>query len=222
MSQEGNIMVKEEILQEKLYYKGNLILSYQINYPQFVSEDCSCFVDNLNKYYKSKAIVFEKVNMKRLYDMAVEEYETSVANGFPIRPYEAIVEYHIAYNQDCVISLYYDQYEYTGGAHGNTIRNSDTWNVQTGTRIKLRDLFIHYSNCKKYITGVISNQVEKQIKAEANQYFEDYDKLIVETFKESNFYITKEGVLIYFQQYDIAPYSSGIPTFIVPYSSINL
>ena len=30
-----------------------------------------------------------------------------------------------------------------------------------------------------------------------------------------NFYITGDGVVIFFNQYEIAPYSSGIPTFLV-------
>jgi hypothetical protein len=42
-------------------------------------------------------------------------------------------------------------------------------------------------------------------------------QLVNENLKVNNFYLTKEGVVIYFQQYDIAPYSSGLPTFVIPY-----
>jgi hypothetical protein len=49
-------------------------------------------------------------------------------------------------------------------------------------------------------------------------YFENYSQLVNETFKANNYYLTKDGVVIYFQQYDIAPYAAGLPTFLIPYS----
>ena len=48
-------------------------------------------------------------------------------------------------------------------------------------------------------------------------YFEDYCKLVLDSFNPEQFYLVPRGntydLVIYFQQYDIAPYSTGIPTF---------
>ena len=38
------------------------------------------------------------------------------------------------------------------------------------------------------------------------------------TFHPQNFYLTSEGVVVFFALYDIAPHSTGIPTFLIPYS----
>ena len=83
---------------------------------------------------------------------------------------------------------------------------------------ELSELFPDISNVKEYIIKMINEQIEKQIKDGDNYYFEDYSKLVTETFNEDSFYLTQEGVVIYFGQYDIAPYSSGIRTFTIPYS----
>jgi hypothetical protein len=48
-------------------------------------------------------------------------------------------------------------------------------------------------------------------------YFENYAELVNENFKPSHFYLSKDGVVIYFQQYDIAPYATGMPSFTIPY-----
>lgn len=48
-----------------------------------------------------------------------------------------------------------------------------------------------------------------------NKYFENYCELVLETFRLENYYIIPNGIVIYFQQYDIAPYSSGIPIFYI-------
>jgi len=150
--------------------------------------------------------------------MAMVEYEYSMANNFPIRLFEAYVDFFVTYNQNCAISLYFDQYEYAGGAHGLTLRYSDTWNLQKSKRIDLNELFPHKSNYKEYIIDLINQQIGIEIANGNNPYFENYSQLINENFKANSFYLTKEGVAIYFQQYDIAPYATGLPTFVIPYT----
>jgi len=192
-------------------------MSYTIKYPQFISEMFERVLTKLNLLYKTKAFMYEKFNIMKLYQMAIEEYEYSVANGYPIRPYEAVMNYNVTYNQNCAISLYFDTYEYMGGAHGNTLRTADSWDLQKGKEIELSELFPNVNNVQDYIIKIINEQIANQIKDGSNQYFEDYSKLVTENFDINSFYLIEEGVVIYFQHYDIAPYASGIPTFTIPY-----
>ncbi|MFU2363539.1 MAG: RsiV family protein, partial [Clostridiales bacterium] len=37
----------------------------------------------------------------------------------------------------------------------------------------------------------------------------------METINFDSYYLTPKGIVIYFQQYDIAPYSSGLPEFLI-------
>lgn len=37
------------------------------------------------------------------------------------------MEYTITYNDNCFLSYYNDKYEYTGGAHGMTVRSLNTF-----------------------------------------------------------------------------------------------
>jgi hypothetical protein len=173
--------------------------------------------NKLNSLYRTKAVMYERSNIMNLYQMAIVEYEYSVANNFPIRQFEAYVNYFVTYNQSCIISLYFDQYEYAGGAHGLTVRYSDTWNMQKSKRIELSELFPHRNNYKEYIIQTINKQIESEVANGNFPYFENYAQLVNENFKVNNFYLTKDGVVIYFQQYDIAPYATGLPTFVIPY-----
>ena len=64
----------------------------------------------------------------------------------------------------------------------------------------------------------INKQIEENIQSGNGQYFDNYCKLVLETFNPQNFYILSDSLFaIYFQQYDIAPYSSGIPVFEINY-----
>ncbi|MHB8127481.1 MAG: DUF3298 and DUF4163 domain-containing protein [Mobilitalea sp.] len=215
---EGNqIIVREKVLQQDMYYKNNNIMRYTIKYPKFISDTYQILANKLNSLYRTKAIMYERSNIMNLYQMAMVEYEYSIANNFPVRQFEAYVDYFITYNQNCAISLYFDQYEYAGGAHGLTVRYSDTWDLQKSKRMELSELFPHRTNYRDFVIQAIDKQIETEIANGNSTYFEDYAKLVRENFKANNFYLTKEGVVIYFQQYDIAPYSSGLPTFVIPY-----
>ena len=209
------VSVNRVVIKDDLKYDGVTLLTYKIDYPEFQSSFYQLSLVSINKYYKTKALEYQKYCENELFNMAVEQYKDDIKNNFPVRVYEALVVYKLTYNMGCIISLYFDQYEFTGGAHGNTIRSSQTWNLQKFSQIKLSELFGCSIDYKTYIL----KQVEEQIQKDTSIYFEDYEKLIVETFNEDSFYCTPEGIVVYYQQYDIAPYSSGIREFLIPYTN---
>ncbi len=209
-----NVTVKNCVIQDNMKYNDEIVLTYKIEYPQFSSMYYIKSLNAINKYYFNKAVEIQRYYKKALYKSAVEQYIYSKQNDFPIRVYEGLVQYQVTYNMACIISLYFDNYMYLGGAHGNTVRTSETWNLQTNSRIKLNELFECQLDYKTYIL----NQVIKEIKKDPSIYFEDYEKLTIETLNVENFYCIPKGIVIYFQQYDIAPYSSGIREFLILYT----
>jgi len=211
------VIVREKVLQQDMYYKNNIIMRYTIKYPSFISDTYQALANKLNSLYRTKAVMYERSNIMNLYQMAMVEYEYSVANNYPVRQFEAYVNYFVTYNQNCFVSLYFDQYEYAGGAHGLTVRYSDTWSLPKSKRIELSELFPHRNNYREYVIQTIVKQIESEVAGDNSPYFENYVQLVNENFKVNNFYLTKEGVVIYFQQYDIAPYATGLPTFVIPY-----
>ncbi len=209
--------VQEKVIAQDVYYKKHLILRYTIKYPQFISRKFHTMAHKLNNLYRTKAVMYEKSNVRKLYQMAMADYEYSVANNYPIHQFEAFVTFTVTYNQNCTLSLYFDQYEFTGGAHGLTVRTSDTWDLQKSRRMELPDFFPDYSNLKEYLVQSINRQIDEQMKEGDAMFFDNYTELTESTFRMNHFYLTKEGVVIYYQQYDIAPYAAGILTFIIPY-----
>ena len=105
-----------------------------------------------------------------------------------------------------------DQYEYTGGAHGPP-QGVTNLNLQKCGLVKPA-LVQCPPDCRDYI-----QEMEAQIAKHPDIYFENYRELIRETFNENSFYCTPRGIVVYYQQYDIAPYASGIREFEIPYSN---
>lgn len=211
------VHVKNRIIEKNMFLKKQLILNYKIEYPQFVSAGCQSAVRGMNRYYKEMALLFQQYCMQKLYSAAVEQFQSAVTGDFPFYPYQALVTYKLTYNQDCAVSLYFDQYIFSGGAHGSTVRYSDTWNMQNGRGIDISELFSGSVNYKAYMLMSINRQIAEQMKNGEKIYFENYKKNVAQHLNLSNYYLTKKGVIVYFQQYEIAPYSIGIPEFIIPY-----
>lgn len=213
-----SFVVKEQVLQQDLYYKEHRVMTYTIKYPEFRSSTFQTLADKLNSLYRTKAYMYEKRTVNNLYQQAMVEYEYSIANNFPIREFEVYVDFTVTYNQNCTLSLYFDQYEYTGGAHGMTVRSSDTWDLQRSRKMEQKDLFSVELQFKEYVVAIINRMIAEDIASGDDLYFEDYAHLVTDNFKPNNFYLTEEGAVFYYQHYDIAPYAAGIRTFLIPYS----
>lgn len=198
------------------------MLNVNIEYPIISLPIVHPAQKKINLNYITVANSFFNYAKKTLLPNAIEQYEASIKQNYPFHPYEAFMKYTVTLKDNCTISTYYDQYEYTGGAHGNTIRLSDTHNLQNGNIIKLKDLFKGNVNYNAIIIKEIIAQAHKNIIKEPGIYFDNYEKLIVENYKEEHFYLTPKTVDIYYQQYDIAPYSSGIIVFSIPYENLGI
>ena len=45
----------------------------------------------------------------------------------------------------------------------------------------------------------------------------DWPRLLRRSFDPERFYLTPEGIAVFFPLYAIAPYAEGIPVFLIPY-----
>ncbi|MFT3985782.1 MAG: DUF3298 domain-containing protein [Lachnospiraceae bacterium] len=116
--------------------------------------------------------------------------------------------------------MYTDTYTYTGGAHGNTVRASNTWNLVTGTLIQLGEVYPLTPDSIINLRECIQQQISERLQENPGIFFENYTFLLKDTFNASNFFLQPLHGTIYYQQYDIAPYSTGIPEFYFPICSM--
>ncbi len=214
----NNVTVRKLVLQKELKYNGVTVLTYKIEYPEFQSSRYRVCLHKVNRFNKKNALDYQRYCQTELFEAAVEQYRADIENGYPIRVFEVIQTYSVTFMCACIISIYFDRYEYAGGAHGNTIRSSQSWNLQ---KCCLSQIYQLIRCCPDFLAYILS-EVQAQIEEEPDIYFENYKELIAQTFCKDSFYITPGGVVVYYQQYDIAPYASGIREFLLPFSDCVL
>ncbi len=208
-----NVAVVHMVRRCNQHEGGTLLVSCEAKYPQ-VSPDMGA----INDMYLKRADALCASCRGELREHALSDYRD--APSVPERgfiPYEALMTYAIRLNRQCTMSLYADHYVYTGGAHGLTTRVGDTWNLNTGAPRKLADFFPGASDYRDRIIG----EVRRQIARQPDVYFPEGAQLAESAFNEHSFYVSPRGLHIFYQQYDIAPYASGIREFLIPWGTLG-
>jgi len=132
--------------------------------------------------------------------------------------------YDFRYATDDLISLEWAEGTYSrGAAHGNMLTQVLNYDVKKGKKLALADLFVDKS---KYLT-VISNYCIKELKQrskkEDNMIFED--QLETGAGPRADNYravsITKKGLWVTFDPYQVAAYAAGPQYVLVPYSALK-
>ena len=125
------------------------------------------------------------------------------------------------------VTYFYRQHEYQGGIHGFTTEVGFTFRKSDGKQIPL-------------LTNTDSPQLAKLVKEGVKSFFasgsdksmsdeELLDYLFAEQAEDLNNlplpcnapYLSETGVVFLYTQYEIAPYSSGIITFEIPFKDIR-
>ena len=144
---------------------------------------------------------------KKAHDLMAENMTGDVPT------FASETEIHFLYETDKFVTYEMKKYEDMGGAHGGTFISGMTFRKSDGRRIEW-DLF----------TKSMQDVIKKGLK----KYFEvNTDEELENSLSLENTYLlplpatppvfTKEGVMFTYQQYEIAAYAAGLPSFIVPY-----
>ncbi len=191
-------------VEEKSTIKNLEYLKEDIKIPQLIDGNDEKKINLINK--KINNDILPKVE-------AAEKTSKEYFEGkeIPTFPYEIHSRYIISEENDLIISLYNDYYEYLGGAHGMTTRTSYTIDKKKESLVTLKDLFVQGYN----YADIINKEIKEQINKNPENYF-DSGNVFKGISDNQGFYIEDSNLVIYFQLYDIAPYVFGFPQFKIP------
>ena len=123
-------------------------------------------------------------------------------------------DFNTTYNGKELLSIPISRYYFAGGAHGVTTLKTLNIDKNTGRELILKDLFKENFDFK----GVINKEISTQIEKNKGEYFPEDFKGINDN---TEFFLTNDGVTVYYQLYEIAPYVKGIPKFEIKYDLLK-
>ena len=127
------------------------------------------------------------------------------------------INYSVSLVSDNLISVGFDAYFETGGAHPNSYSFVLNYDLQSGRELALGDLFKPNSGYLRVISDYCIRQLRNQVS--------DYDTLRDGAAPTTNNYnswlITQRGLSVTFDSYQVASYAEGPKGVLVPYSVIK-
>lgn len=147
-------------------------------------------IGTLNSLFLSQVILPEKTDLK-----------------------EIISSYQIPLDEKGLLSIVFSLYTYSGGAHGNTVFDSITFNTDTGEPYDFDELFNPKLNYTEALNKIIMTKVKENNIPVSNEFSGVTDN--------QKFYLTPQGLVLYYQIYEFTPYSYGLFRILIPYSELK-
>lgn len=151
-----------------------------------------------------------KMNIDNILTNFYNEVDLGIPND---QEYSLEITYDKKQYKDYVTYILYTTI-YLGGAHPNT--TIETFTYRDGKRIEIVDVV-----SKEKLLD-IANYVRKELLSHPGSVSDMIEEGTIPEYQNyCNFYYNDSGVVFIFEQYQVAPYSSGIIEVVVPYSILN-
>jgi len=143
-------------------------------------------------------------------------YKETMASSFN---WQSLKFLHILMNGSHVLSFYIDHYAFTGGAHGLQTREYTVVNLWTGREVSLKDIF--KENSETQLSSILSDKIHEKNHLPTTQSLKDAGFFNDTVKPTDNFYVTRQGIGFFYNQYDIAPYTSGSIDVFIPFNELK-
>lgn len=125
--------------------------------------------------------------------------------------WEAQIDGEVMYQSPEIISIALTSYINTGGAHGTLHIYFLNFNTETGQKIDSKNLFKNIKRLKKIAKPYYADATKDKNLNLGNDKFE----------LPANIGYSEEGIVLLYNTYEIAPYTTGIIEFIIPYKYVE-
>lgn len=166
----------------------------------------------IDRFYRLQSRAYLRYCERFLFPQAREECRSALAASAPFTPTEAELTYQVTYNEGGLWSLYTQSRE--GGAPA--VRRGDTWDLATGYPAALSAFFPAKSPWKRHLLALAAGDLERRETAGVIRLREDWRRQLRRKFNPNHFYLTAEGIVLFYPVYTLSP-SSIIPTIVLPY-----
>lgn len=172
--------------------------------------------NRFNRYYRAYERAFRRYCETSLFPLAQASYREALESGGMLMQWRATLQTTVTYEGGGLLSLYTDSVESTASQR-IVLRRGDTWDMTSGTPLRLTDFFPPHTPVRKRILSAVRETVEREERLGLYRYLPDWRARMRRSFNPQNFYISDEGLYFFYQSFAIAPLSEGISTFFLPY-----
>ncbi len=198
-------------------YQDNAIIELNIPKAEGTSIPAKAINKVIENHIANMLVFLEEPSDTLKLDYAVKTFDTeytSFKDGFgeSAMVWDASFDGEVTYQSPMLISIAINSYVNSGGAHGNLNVTFFNFDTSTGKLLEFDDLFID----KEGLLEVVKTYFDEETKGSEVDYF------FGEPFSfPANIGFNDEGVIFFYNVYEIASYADGITEFTVPFEAIE-
>lgn len=156
-----------------------------------------------------------------LSDTAKEDYSLVLEEGWEWAPYQSSFRAEVTRCDGQVLSLRFDEYQYTGGVHGYGFSYGRSYDLASGSRLTLDFMSAQGASFRDTALERIQALCLTEDYADLLYPKGSYEDALSDVVQDARFYLDGEDVVFTADPYLIGPYSSGMIAFRLPYSELE-
>jgi hypothetical protein len=197
----------------------NLKLTMAVKYPQLVGSNLSPAAQQFNKDMEE----FVNTEMTEFKSKVAEGVHGQVASEGPANKNDFDLTFQAGVfkiNDKKLVNVRFNkEYYYAGDAHPTHDVEVYNFDLISGKKLQLSDFFKSDSSYLKVFSDVSSKALKKQLQDADEQMIEKGTAPKMENFV--NWILEPDGILIIFDEYQVASYVDGQPEVFVPYKMLK-
>lgn len=131
--------------------------------------------------------------------------------------------FNVEVQTDKFISLAIKSYSFEGGAHGSSKISQQTFRKEDGREFGWNNMFNETNKyqLRELLTKKIMEYFHVNSETELKECLLNPDDTYLIPLPETPPMMLGNGIRFVYQQYEIAPYAAGMPSFVLPYSEVK-
>jgi hypothetical protein len=125
---------------------------------------------------------------------------------------------HVYYNEN-ILSYEISNSSFTGGAHPNSFSNYMNFDLSNGNTLSLSGILS--PGFENTLNGMIDKKYRELHNIKPDSSLQDAGLFENSITYNDNFAVTKDGLLFYYNNYEIAPYVMGPTEIVIPYTELG-
>lgn len=161
------------------------------------------------------------------YQRAWADSTKAQISEFVAEDYHTIYSWENNFNveaqTDKFVSLAIKSYSYEGGAHGSSKISQQTFRKEDGREFGWNNMFNETNKYKlrELLTKKVMEYFHVNSETELKDCLLNPDDAYLIPLPETPPMMLENGIRFVYQQYEIAPYAAGMPSFVLPYSEVK-
>ena len=169
-------------------------------------------------YPKTDYSKLNNVINDKIYGYIKEFKEDVNSSDYPINQYYSLIILYDSYEYDNYISYIFRIEDYTGGAHPNHRIYTVVYDIKNNEIITIDDLINKNQNILNIFSEISREILKSNNRITSSTMLYEGTKPKIQNFQ--NFVFSKNGIILFFQEYQVAPYSQGEFNVLINYKKL--